>query len=76
MIDSIVDQQLTINTTRHNRKTKQGKLLLVSLLENFCDLYDSNQMKNKRLFSAICMQLSSMGVLLSIYLSYVDVQDH
>lgn len=41
----------------------QGRLLLVSLLENFCDLYDQDPEKNKRLFLALCKRLYSMGVL-------------
>lgn len=40
----------------------QGRLLLVSLLENFCDLYDQDPDKNRRLFLALCRRLSSMGV--------------
>lgn len=40
----------------------QGRLLLVSLLENFCDLYDQDPEKNRRLFLALCRRLSSMGV--------------
>lgn len=35
---------------------KQSKLLLVSLLENFCSLYDKNPILNQRLFFAICQQ--------------------
>jgi hypothetical protein len=40
----------------------QGRLLLVSLLENFCDLYDQDPDKNRRMFLALCRRLSSMGV--------------
>ncbi|TPX71011.1 hypothetical protein CcCBS67573_g06333 [Chytriomyces confervae] len=45
------------------RKLKQGRLLLVSLLENFCMLYDQSPEKNKRLFFLLCKQLSAMGII-------------
>lgn len=41
---------------------RQGRLLLVSLLENFCSLYDRNPEKNHKLFVILCRKLSSMGV--------------
>ncbi|KAI9193153.1 kinase-like domain-containing protein [Polychytrium aggregatum] len=47
------------------RRLRQGRLLLVSLLENFCVLYDQSPDRNRRLFFAICKQLSAMGVSLS-----------
>jgi hypothetical protein len=43
---------------------RQGRLLLVSLLENFCSLYDRNPEKNHKLFVILCRKLSSMGVIL------------
>jgi translation initiation factor 2-alpha kinase 1 len=43
----------------------QGRLLLVSLLENFCDLYDRRPERNRRLYLALCRRLSSMGILQS-----------
>lgn len=43
----------------------QSRLLLVSLLENFCELYDRDPEKNRRLFLALCRRLSSIGVLRS-----------
>jgi hypothetical protein len=42
---------------------RQGRLLLVSLLENFCSLYDKNPGKNHKLFLILCRKLSSMGIL-------------
>jgi hypothetical protein len=44
------------------RKFKQSKLLLVSLLENFCMLYDQSPERNRKLFFLLCKQLSMMGV--------------
>ena len=43
----------------------QGRLLLVSLLENFCDMYDRRPDRNRKLYFALCKRLSSMGILLS-----------
>ncbi|ORY47322.1 kinase-like protein [Rhizoclosmatium globosum] len=45
------------------RKLKQGRLLLVCLLENFCMLYDQSPERNKKLFFTLCKQLSSMGII-------------
>ena len=47
------------NAERNNR---QGRLLLVSLLENFCAMYDQSPQINQQLFYVICKQLSKMGV--------------
>jgi serine/threonine protein kinase len=44
----------------------QSRLLLVSLLDNFCSLYDRNPVKNQRLFSILCRKLCSMGILKSL----------
>lgn len=43
----------------------QARLLLASLLENFCSLYDKNPEKNSRLFLSLCRKLKSMGILRS-----------
>lgn len=48
-----------------NNAYEQAQLLLVSLLENFCALYDRNPDKNRRLFIALCKQLWNMGILTS-----------
>eukprot|EP00833_Pecoramyces_ruminatium_P010707 jgi/Orpsp1_1/1184739/evm.model.c7180000090780.1 len=48
------------NTERNNR---QGRLLLVSLLENFCAMYDQSPQINQQLFYVICKQLSKMGII-------------
>jgi len=42
---------------------RQGRLLLVSLMENFCSLYDKNPEKNHKLFLILCRKLSTMGIL-------------
>jgi translation initiation factor 2-alpha kinase 1 len=55
------DQEVTTTSTAY----EQAQLLLVSLLENFCALYDRNPDKNKRLFVAVCRQLWNMGILTS-----------
>ncbi len=44
----------------------QCRLLLVSLLDNFCSLYDRNPAKNQKLFSLLCRKLYSMGILKSL----------
>lgn len=43
----------------------QGRLLLVSLLENFCDMYDRRPEKNRRLYLSLCRRLFTMGILQS-----------
>lgn len=48
-----------------NGAYEQAQLLLVSLLENFCALYDRNPDKNQRLFISLCKQLWGMGILTS-----------
>lgn len=53
---------LSSKLTKAKESNGQGRLLLVSLLENFCDLYDQDPDKNRRLFLALCRRLSSMGV--------------
>ncbi|KAK9680845.1 hypothetical protein K7432_015818, partial [Basidiobolus ranarum] len=44
-------------------KRRQGRLLLVSLLENFCALYDQSPQHNRKLFFMICKTLSGMGLI-------------
>lgn len=44
----------------------QARLLLVSLLENFCSLYDKDPVKNTRLFLTLCKKLCSLGILKSV----------
>ncbi|ORX95654.1 kinase-like protein [Basidiobolus meristosporus CBS 931.73] len=44
-------------------KRRQARLLLVSLLENFCTLYDQSPQHNQKLFFMICKTLSSMGLI-------------
>ncbi|KAI8846233.1 hypothetical protein BC829DRAFT_270754 [Chytridium lagenaria] len=53
---------------RKDRRLRQGRLLLVSLLENFCMLYDQSPERNRRLFFVLCKQLSAMGILISCFL--------
>lgn len=44
----------------------QARLLLASLLENFCSLYDKDPVKNTRLFLTLCKKLCSLGILNSV----------
>ncbi|KAI7820268.1 kinase-like domain-containing protein, partial [Gamsiella multidivaricata] len=44
------------------------KLLLVSLLDNFCLLYDQSPERNRKLFYVICKTLSNMGIIDEEYL--------
>lgn len=45
------------------RKNQQTKLLLVSLLENFCSMYEQNSHDSRQLFFSICKKLSQMGII-------------
>jgi hypothetical protein len=45
-----------------NRR-RQGRLLLVSLLEHFCQLYDQSPDQSRQLFFMICRALSNMGII-------------
>ncbi|KAJ2237701.1 3-hydroxyisobutyryl-CoA hydrolase [Coemansia sp. RSA 1722] len=47
----------------------QSRVLFVSLLENYCQTYDDDPLRNRRLFFAICRTLFSMGI---IGKEYVD----
>ncbi|KAF9426811.1 hypothetical protein BGZ94_005989 [Podila epigama] len=49
-------------------KRRQGKLLLVSLLDNFCLLYDQSPERSRKLFYVICKTLSNMGIIDEEYL--------
>ncbi|KAF9355889.1 Eukaryotic translation initiation factor 2-alpha kinase [Mortierella sp. AD094] len=49
-------------------KRRQGKLLLVSLLDNFCLLYEQSPERNRKLFYVICKTLSNMGIIDEEYL--------
>ncbi|RIA89287.1 kinase-like domain-containing protein [Glomus cerebriforme] len=49
-------------------KRRQSRLLLVSLLENFCLLYDSNPERNHKTFYFICKTLSAMGIIEEEYI--------
>ncbi|CAG8842126.1 6817_t:CDS:2, partial [Racocetra persica] len=44
------------------------RLLLVSLLENFCLLYDTNPDGSRKLFYVICKMLSAMGIIEEEYI--------
>lgn len=50
----------------YSEPSGQCRLLLVSLLDNFCSMYDRNPRKNQKLFSSLCRKLSSMGILNSL----------
>ncbi|PKC15739.1 kinase-like protein [Rhizophagus irregularis] len=49
-------------------KRRQSRLLLVSLLENFCLLYDTNPERNHKTFYLICKTLSAMGIIEEEYI--------
>ncbi|KAI8351582.1 hypothetical protein B0O80DRAFT_108542 [Mortierella sp. GBAus27b] len=49
-------------------KRRQGKLLLVSLLDNFCLLYEQSPERSRKLFYVICKTLSNMGIIDEEYL--------
>ncbi|KAF8984683.1 Eukaryotic translation initiation factor 2-alpha kinase [Entomortierella lignicola] len=49
-------------------KRRQGRLLLVSLLDNFCLLYEQSPERNRKLFYVICKMLSNMGIIDEEYL--------
>ncbi|KAF9107467.1 Eukaryotic translation initiation factor 2-alpha kinase [Mortierella sp. AM989] len=49
-------------------KRRQGRLLLVSLLDNFCLLYEQSPERNRKLFYVICKTLSNMGIIDEEYL--------
>ena len=58
-------EELQVIQSNEASKVNQGRLLLVSLLENFCDMYDRRPDRNRKLYFALCKRLSSMGILLS-----------
>jgi hypothetical protein len=45
------------------KKSGQGKLLLVALLENYCMLYDQSKEQNQKLFLILCQHLCRMGII-------------
>lgn len=57
-------------------KRRQAKLLLVSLLENFCLLYDESPHRNRKLFLVICKTLSSMGIVDEEYIDELSGVRH
>ncbi|KAJ1958372.1 hypothetical protein IWQ62_004910 [Dispira parvispora] len=48
--------------------TSQGRILLVSLLENFCMLYHKSPQRNRELFFTLCKMLYSMGIIEEEYI--------
>lgn len=54
------------NQTDYTEPAGQCRLLLVSLLDNFCSMYDKNPSKNRKLFTTLCQKLTSMGILKSL----------
>lgn len=57
---------MKLSQTDYSEPSGQCRLLLVSLLDNFCSMYDKNPRKNQKLFSSLCRKLSSMGILKSL----------
>ncbi len=44
-------------------REQQGSLLVLCLLERFCQVFDRDPEKNKALFHAMCRMLSRSGVI-------------
>lgn len=59
-------QLIKLTQNEYSEPSGQCRLLLVSLLDNFCSMYDRNPRKNQKLFTTLCRKLSSMGVLKSL----------
>lgn len=57
---------MRLSQNDYSEPSGQCRLLLVSLLDNFCSMYDRNPRKNQKLFSSLCRKLSSMGILKSL----------
>ena len=57
---------MKLSQNDYSEPSGQCRLLLVSLLDNFCSMYDRNPRKNQKLFSSLCRKLSSMGILKSL----------
>ena len=57
---------MKLSQNDYSEPSGQCRLLLVSLLDNFCSMYDRNPSKNQKLFSSLCRKLSSMGILKSL----------
>ncbi|KAJ3163141.1 Eukaryotic translation initiation factor 2-alpha kinase [Geranomyces michiganensis] len=60
---AVVRRSSSIHRRYQDRRMRQGRLLLVSMLENFCALYDESPERNRRLFYVICKQLHHMGII-------------
>ncbi|TPX55608.1 hypothetical protein PhCBS80983_g05183 [Powellomyces hirtus] len=60
---AMVRRSSSIHRRSQDRRMRQGRLLLVSMLENFCALYDESPERNRRLFYVICKQLHNMGII-------------
>ncbi|KAJ3128636.1 Eukaryotic translation initiation factor 2-alpha kinase [Nowakowskiella sp. JEL0407] len=59
-----ISTECVIGNQRNFDKDRQGRLLLISLLENYCTLYGGNSSdKNRRLFLALCRQLVNLGII-------------
>jgi|1048.fasta_scaffold87681_1 translation initiation factor 2-alpha kinase 1 len=56
------DEQLLTEQSQ-SRDKRQGKLLLVALLENYCMLYDQSKEQNQKLFFVLCQHLCRMGII-------------
>lgn len=65
---STTSKHQLVKLSKHDYSEPSGqcRLLLVSLLDNFCSMYDRNPRKNQKLFSSLCRKLSSMGILKSL----------
>ncbi|KAJ3184404.1 Eukaryotic translation initiation factor 2-alpha kinase [Gaertneriomyces sp. JEL0708] len=53
----------TPGTTHTQHSSRQSRLLLVTLLENFVRMYDADPNRHQALFSLICNHLHSMGII-------------
>ncbi len=62
---SLCGDEVETKVAKRDAAYDQAQLLLVSLLENFCSLYDRDPEKNTRLFTLVCRQLWNMGILTS-----------
>ncbi|KAL1915790.1 uncharacterized protein VTP21DRAFT_6549 [Calcarisporiella thermophila] len=53
---------ITPGRAKESRR-RQGRLLLVSLLENFCMVYGQSPERNRKLFFTLCKALSLVGII-------------
>ncbi|KAJ1924325.1 hypothetical protein IWQ60_005281 [Tieghemiomyces parasiticus] len=65
------ESPFAIDTAPAHPASHQGRMLLVSLLENFCMLYDQSPQRNRELFFTICKTLYSMGIIEEDYIDEV-----